>query len=316
MSRFINLRILLGIILIVAAPLTILVFARASLPQSIPVVVASVDLKPGDLVAQTSFHREDWMNADPKTIDSIITVDQFGAINGARIAPGQEVKAGHAISLSQVVFDKTLNDAVNRLTVLAAPGKVVFPVELPPGQASNWMQSGDFVDFIFTVGSVQPNTLDVPISQSARSGSLSDPLATPIPLPSGGTLTPIIVAPTPGSVNQGRQLLLPVASVPLMNVRVLRVERERKQQTTTNSTTGESTTSYVAGDVKRLYVELSPSDTPVVGFLLANGKVFVASHLNPIDPASNPYPGLTWTDFSNWFTANRTDLYVTPVPKR
>src|SRR5437762_3446104 len=60
---------------------------------------------------------------------------------------------------------------------------------------------------------------------------------------------------------------LPLATVPLLNVHVLRVDREQKQMTTTDRS-GNQKTVNVEGNVSRIYIELDPGDATIVGFLL------------------------------------------------
>src|SRR5258708_39848754 len=131
-----------------------LILAELSLPPSITVVVANADLKPGDLLTVDKFHEATWRGLDGLSQDNVITLDNWPSVEGGRVAVGQEIHAGHPISLSQVVFDKRLNDAVSRTTLLAASDKVVVPIDLLPGQVGNGIESGDYVDLIFTVGQV------------------------------------------------------------------------------------------------------------------------------------------------------------------
>ena len=299
MGRLFSMRALFGVILIVLAVVCIMFLAQMTLPSSVPVVVASVDLKPGDQLTLDKVHEEDWMQVKALSVDNMITVDNWSNVEGARVALGQEIHQGHPISLSQVVFDKALNNAVSRLTLLAGSGKVVVPIDVTPGQAGNFIKADDYVDLIFSVGQVPANDLPLPAVQ---------PAANPIDAPGATPQSAAQQLPgVPVAQSTPMSLQLPLATVPLLNVHVLRVDHQQKQIYVTNASGGQDTR-YVDGDVDRIYVELSPSDATVVGFLLQSGKVIAASHQSPL-ASQNVLAGISWTDFVSWFEGHRTDLF-------
>jgi hypothetical protein len=304
--RVFSLRNVFGLVLAILGVICVLILAHMTLPATTSLLVASVDLKPGDGLSSSTVHQEDWMNVDPVSVSNMVTVDQIDDVRGARVAVGQMIPSGHPISLSQLVLDQKLNGQLDRLTLLAQPNMTVFPLDMQPGQVGNWVQPGDYVDLIFSVGAVQGGEFPIP-SQQPPANSLSSPGATPqaAQVPQTG----IIGAggqPTPGVVQ------VPIATVPLINVRILRVDYEQKQVYVSTAGGGQ-TTRYVNGNVTRIYVELSPQDAMVVSFLLQAGVVRAASHRDLIN-GQNPYPGLSWTDFVNWFMSKRPDLFYKPTP--
>ena len=300
MGRIFSPRNLIGIILVGLGVACVIIFARMTLPSSVTVVVASVDLKPGDQITNNNVHSEDWMQVDPQSLDNMITLDQWDQYIGARVALGQEIHQGHPISPSQVLFDARLNDAVQRVTLLAAKDKVVVPIDMIPGQVGNWIRADDYVDLIFSVGQA-PSATDLALAAiQPAANPLNNPGATPQPAAQQLPGQPLTQA-TPGAVQ------MPLATVPLLNVHVLRVDHQQKQIYVNNSA-GQQISRYVDGDVQRIYVELAPSDATVVGFLLQSGKVIAASHQSPLS-AQSQNVGISWTDFVNWFEGHRADLF-------
>ncbi len=297
MGRIISFRNLIGLLLIAAGIVCVFFVEKATYPASVTVVVASQDLHAGDQITPDKVHKEDWMQVDPLSVSNMVTLDQWQDIAGGRVAFGQQIPAGHPISVSQIVFDDKLNNAVDRVTLLAAPGKVVLPIDMQPGQVGNWIRTGDYVDLIFSVGQVPNESVTVPPVAPAAN-SLQAPGATPQPA------LPISAVPAQSTPNA---LQLPLATVPLLNVHVLRVDRQQKQVYGQNSQ-GVQSTKNVDGDVTRIYVELDPQDATIVGFLLQSGKVIASSHLDKLNNP-NQTVGLSWTDFVNWFLGHRPDLW-------
>ncbi len=80
----------------------------------------------------------------------------------AQVAYGQDIPHGPPISKPQVVYDDKLNEAADRPTVLPAAGKVAFPINLGPDSVGNWIRPGDYVDLIFSVGTMQANEVTLP----------------------------------------------------------------------------------------------------------------------------------------------------------
>jgi hypothetical protein len=181
---------------------------------------------------------------------------------------------------------------------------VAFTIELGPGSVGNWLRPGDYVDLIFSVGTPQGSEVTLP-AVLPPANPLNNPGATPMP-----AVGPVVAVgqATPVSAQ------LPLAVGVMPNVRVLRVDRETKQVYATSPTTGQEVPRTVEGDVKRIYVELDPSDLAVVGLVLQAGTVRASSHLKPLANPEAITVGLSWTDFVTWWASRRPDLF--PASRR
>ncbi|MBN1283971.1 MAG: hypothetical protein JXB47_01090 [Anaerolineae bacterium] len=324
MGHFI--RILLGLALVVLGILAVLLLARLTLPPVVDVPVAAADITSGTVIDRSLFKIESMRGLSGGALDAFITRDEFLALyEGGMIADGEMVYAGFPLSPRQIIFLDRPNPEVDRLTLLAQDGNVVFPIDVQPGQIGNYVKAGDYIDLVFTVGRVESNRIEIP-PVPTYVPSLNDVGGPPIELPVQPTEAPPVVVQPANVVTPTPTppfLELPVAVVSLPDVLILKVEREQipNYAAAAPGLAGpgaEAAAPFLEGDVIRVYVELAPDDAAIAAFLLASGSVIAPSHRAAVGDAQ-PY-GLTWTDFKNWYLSRRPDLFpnvefpATPAP--
>ena len=290
--------------LILTALVVVAVFFGGKLlsPAPVEVPVALGDVPPNTEIGPGLFRLEQWTGVQGSTLGEYVTKDEFGAYIGAVTV--ETVHAGFPLGKAQVMKPGEANARIRRLTlaIQTQAGMTVFPIPVEADTAGNFIQAGDYVDLIFSVGAVNAREMDNP----------PDPTPTP---PAISGIGIVQATPRPPVTET---LRLPVTKLVIQNVPVLKVERELVRNTAPSSINigvGGSSTSnqpaYVEGDVERLYVALDQEQLEVVSFILYNGDVRVAAHATVFP--EKPTEGLTWDDFEDWFFAQR-ELLATPTP--
>jgi Flp pilus assembly protein CpaB len=293
--------------LILTGLVTLAVFfgGKMMTPASVEVPVALGDVPPGTQISPALFRLEKWTGVQGRTLAEYVTKDEFGPYIGAVTV--ETVHAGFPLGKAQVMQSGEGNARIQRLTLMlqGQEGKVVFPLPVDADTAGNYLQAGDYVDLVFSVGAVNVREMDDP----------PDPTPTPPVIAGMGLLQPT-PTPRPPVTETFR---LPLSKLVIQNVPVLRVEREIVRNNAPSVSiglgggaqqAGQPSVSY--GDVQRLYVALNQEQVEIISFILHNGDVRVAAHAT-IYP-EKPTEGVTWDDFEDWFFHQRGLLHPTPAP--
>jgi len=303
MNRIGSPMFLIGLGLTVVVVGVLLLGGDMMTPLSIEVPVALGDIPPGTEISPGLFRLEKWTGVQGRTLNEYVTKDGFGPYIGALTI--ETVHAGFPLGKAQVAQPGQGNARVQRLTLMLQgqeeQRKVVFPLPVDADSAGNYLQAGDYVDLVFSVGAVNVREMDDP----------PDPTPTPPTIAGLGMAQP---TPRPSVTETYR---LPVSKLIIQNVPVLRVERQvvRNNAPSASMSIGgvgaqasQPAVSY--GDVERLYVALGQEQVEVLSFLLHNGDVRVAAHAT-VYP-EKPTEGVTWDDFEDWFFEQR-GMLATPT---
>lgn len=291
-----------GLILTGIVVLAIFFGGKMMTPASVEVPVALADIPPGTEISPALFRLEKWTGVQGRTLNEYVTKNEFGPYMGALTV--ETVHAGFPLGKAQVMRPGEGNPRIQRMTLMlqGQEGQVIFPLPVDADSAGNFLQAGDYVDLVFSVGSVNVRDMDDP----------PDPTPTPPAIAGLGMQQP---TPRPPVTET---LRLPVTKLVIQNVPVMRVEREVSRNASPSSVsigiggstqTGQPSVTY--GDVERLYVALDQEQVEIVSFILHNGDVRVAAHAT-VYP-EKPTEGVTWDDFEDWFFEQRA-LLATPTP--
>jgi Flp pilus assembly protein CpaB len=300
----------IGLILTGLVALAVFFGGKMMTPASVEVPVALGDIPPGTQISPALFRLEKWTGVQGRTLAEYVTKDEFGPYIGAVTV--ETVHAGFPLGKAQVMQPGEGNARIQRLTLMLQSQeggrKVVFPLPVDADTAGNYLQAGDYVDLVFSVGAVNVREMDDP----------PDPTPTP-PAIAGAGLGFQQPTPTPRPL-MTETFRLPLSKLVIQNVPVLRVEREIVRNNAPSVSiglgggaqqAGQPSVSY--GDVQRLYVALDQEQVEIISFILHNGDVRVAAHAT-VYP-EEPTEGVTWDDFEDWFFQQRGLLHPTPTPQ-
>jgi Flp pilus assembly protein CpaB len=296
----------IGLILTGLVTLAVFFGGKMMTPASVEVPVALGDIPPGTQIGPSLFRLEEWTGVQGRTLAEYVTKNEFGPYIGAVTV--ETVHAGFPLGKAQVMQPGEGNARIQRLTLMlqGQEGKVIFPLPVDADSAGNYLQAGDYVDLVFSVGAVNVRDVDDP----------PDPTPTP-PAIAGAGLGFQQPTPTPRPPLT-ETFRLPLSKLVIQNVPVLRVEREIVRNNAPSVSiglgggaqqAGQPSVSY--GDVQRLYVALDQEQVEIISFILHNGDVRVAAHAT-IYP-EEPTEGVTWDDFEDWFFEQRDLLHPTPT---
>ena len=297
----------IGLILTAVVVVAMFFGGKMLTPTPVEVPLSLGDIPPGTEISPRLFRLEGWTGVQGKTLAEYVTKDEFSAYIGAVTV--ETVHSGFPLGKAQVLKPGEGNARIRRITLMlqGQEGKVVFPLPVEADTAGNFIQAGDYVDLVFSVGAVNVREMDDP----------PDPTPTPPAIP-GITTGPGMLKPTPTQPVTAT-LRLPVSKLVIQNVPVLRVERELVRNTAPSASLGlggaaqSGEPTFVEGDVQRLYVALDQEQLEIISFILHNGDVRVAAHAT-VYP-EKPTEGVTWDDFEDWFFAQRARL-ATPRQAR
>ncbi len=308
----------IGLALTGLAVAVLFIGAKSGGPSAVEVPVARQDIPAGTTITKDLFYLDKFAGATGKTMSQYVTRDEFMPYVGATTV--ETVHAGFPLGKAQVAVDENgePNVRIQRLTLMVQEeGKLVFPLPVEADTAGNYIQAGDYVDLIFSVGMMNVREMDNPPEPTPTPPSIGLS-AGPPGMDQGGEDQPD-EADQAETEAVTETLRLPLTKLAIQNVPVLRVEREmvRSGSTYPSTSSGQASSAglgsapqsqptYAEGDVQRLYVALSPDQLEIISFILYNGDVRVAAHATIYPDA--PTEGLTWDDFEDWFFEQRESL--------
>ena len=298
MSRLRSPLLIIGILLSIAVVVALLFAGRLFNPPGHEIPVALQDLPAGTALDSADFHLEEWKGVSSQTLDQYVTADEFlDQYQGALLL--EPVRAGFPVAKAQLLVDGAPDPKVSHLATALDEGQALFVLPASPDVVGNFIQPGDTVDMIFSIGAISERDIQNP------------PPPTPTVPPLGGLVpTP---APTPVVTET---LRLPLTKLVLQNIPVLKVERDEPPQQQSVSIPGEESEAppppEELGDVQRLYVALDREQLEVVSFLLHNGDVRYAVRARATEEEMTA--GITWDDFVDWFFSQRPRPTALPVP--
>lgn len=274
--------IVLGAVLGVLVAVGIFLYVRFSQPVYYEVPVAIKDV-PAGTVLKPDLFRLSRISSPDGAAAQWIQVSDWAQVEGKMTTT--DIHAGFPIARAQVDPNSPAG-AEMRLSVVIT-GKNDYYVIIPttPDEVGNFVQSGDRVDLLITI---PPR--DLPL------------------LTEGVTKTQGAEAGVGAAPQISQTAVYPVSKLVMQNMSVLRVERERARETSSNNNqqSAQSTTPQQL-DVKRLYVKVDRDQLEVLSFVLNTGKRNIAVRAATGSTALLPTDGVTWDDFAKWFFAQRGD---------
>ena len=283
--------LILGAVLALVFGIGIFLFLQVTRPIVVEVPVAVSDIPVGTVLKSSLFRVAQFSNADPNTVSQWVTVNTWNNANGK--VTNSDIRAGFPVAKSQI--DPNISSQVDtRLSmVLTQTDQYYFVIPAKPDEVGNFIQPGDRVDIILSLGDAGGKDAMAVLAQSQQQGNAAT---------SGNTSV--------GAQNEVTQTSpMPVSKLVMQNMTVLRIERNTpssnaasQQQVGEGQPTPVPVTSY---DVKRLYVQVDKDQLEVLSFVLNNGKHNYAVRAANGSQESLPTDGVTWADFVRWFYAQR-----------
>ncbi|HEY3340939.1 MAG TPA: hypothetical protein VGK81_02935 [Anaerolineae bacterium] len=282
--------LVLGLVLAFVFGIGIFLFLQVTRPIVVEVPVAVNDIPVGTVLKSSLFRVAQFSNADPSTVSQWVTVGTWNNANGK--VTNSDIRAGFPVAKTQI--DPNLSSQVDsRLSmVLTQTNEYYFVLPTKSDEVGNFIQPGDRVDIILSLGDAGGKDAVTVLSQNQQQGAST----------SGNTSVAAQSEVTETSP-------MPMSKLVMQNLTVLRVERNTPSSSNTSQQqvgAGEPTpvpvTTY---DVKRLYVRVDKDQLEVLSFVINNGKHNYAVRAATGSQDSLPTDGVLWADFVHWFYAQR-----------
>lgn len=284
--------LILGVLLAFIFGVGIFIFLQVTRPVIVEVPVAVNDIPAGTVLQSGLFRVAQFSNADKSTVAQWVTVSTWKDANGK--VTNSDIRAGFPIAKSQI--DPNISSQVeSRLSiVLTQTNDYYFVIPVKPDEVGNFIQPGDRVDIILSLGDASGKDALAVLAQSQQQANMTTGGNTQVAAQNEVTQT----SPTP------------LSKLVMQNLKVLRVERATPSSSSNSSSQSSSeaqatpvpTTKY---DVKRLYVQVDRDQLEVLSFVLNNGKHNYAVRAANGSQESLPTDGVLWADFVRWFYAQR-----------
>lgn len=284
--------LVIGALLGVIAAAGLIYLNIANQPIVSEIVVAVDDIPAGTVVRAPQFRVARWGDVDSRALQRFVTVQEFAAYDGKVLT--SDVRAGFPLGKSQVDSESPAAAGDSLSLAITQTESYYFVLPATPDDIGNWIQPGDRIDMLVTIG--QLNTPE---------------LRAELALPAGAE-QPAIRADQPLSVS----LMLPASKLVLQNLRVLRVDREAPRADASVDPSGRpaglsATFASVTDDndappldVKRVYVEVTRDQLEVLTFIKRNGQHDFAVR-SPVNARIAATEGVAFEDYARWFFAQR-----------
>jgi Flp pilus assembly protein CpaB len=278
--------LILGAILGVIVAVGIFLYFQISRPTVVEVPVALNDIPAGTVLKAGFFRVAGLSNVDSQTIAKWITVADWSKVDGK--VTTSDIRAGFPIAKAQIDPNSSSAQESRLSVVLTGTNDYYIVIPTKPEEVGNYVQPGDRVDLIISIGGVdRVDKLSLGPQETGDVVDHAEAVTQTIPLP--------------------------VSKLVVQNLSVLRVDRAPVQRSTTSSTQGQAaqqdTASPTTSDVKRLYIKVDRDQLEVLSFVLNNGKRNIVVRAANGSKESLPSDGVTWDDFVRWFFAQRGNQY-------
>ncbi len=282
--------LVLGALLAIVFGVGIFLFLQVTRPIVAEVPVAVNDIPAGTVLRAGLFRVAQFSNADPATLAKWVTVNNWNTADGK--VTNSDIRAGFPIARSQI--DPNIASQVEtRLSLLLTQtNQYYIAIPTSPNEVGNFIQPGDRVDIILSIGDANGKDALAVLSQNEQQNRTGTGSTSGVQAQNEVTLT------SP----------MPMTKLVMQNLKVLRVERNMPSSASSQSVSGEGQPTPVpvtAYDVKRIYVEVDRDQLEVMSFVLNNGKHNYAIRAANGSQQSLPTDGVLWADFVRWFYAQR-----------
>jgi Flp pilus assembly protein CpaB len=280
--------LLVGALLAVIVAVLIFAFWRWTQPTVYDIPVALADIPAGTVLRSSQFKVVQWKDLDEQSVQNFVTVDTFNQADGK--VTTSDIRAGFPVARAQVDPNSSAEIESRLSLAITNTNSYYLVVPATPENAGNFVQPGDRVDLLFSLGSI-------PQSDSYRFGPDGE-LLVKDDSSTGGTGVDTFVP----------SLVAPISKLIVQNLRVLRVDREQRneqQGQNDNSTEARERRARQINDVQRIYVEVDRDQLEVLSFVLNNGKTNVAVRSASAEVGVGPTEGVSWNDFMRWFYIQR-----------
>lgn len=135
----------------------VLFISNANQPRTVTVPVAASDIPAGTALHAPMFRGAQMSNIDSATLSRWVTVDEWAEAEG-KVVIG-DVRAGFPLAKSQI--DPNAPSGMESRLSLAVTGAKDYYVVIPatPDQVGNFIQPGDKVDVVLSLGQLQARDL-------------------------------------------------------------------------------------------------------------------------------------------------------------
>ena len=314
---------ILAAVLAALAVAGVLFISNANQPKTVTVPVASSDIPAGTVLHAPMFRGAQMSNIDPTTLTRWVTADEWATAEG-KVVIG-DVRAGFPLAKSQI--DPNAPSGMESRLSLAVTGDKDYYVVIPatPDQVGNFIQPGDKVDVVLSLGQLQARDLTasfpatIALGITATAPAVSAPMGIPgLPVSGTGAIGSSALTSQLLALLAGQRITdtaaMPVSKLVMQDLTVMRVERAQPQQSSQQAqqvaqvsadTPASQRPLPVALDVKRIYVAVNKDQLEVMSFALNNGNrtYAVRGTNNKLDPYLSD--GVTWDDFAAWFYTER-----------
>ena len=282
--------LILGAVLGVIVAIGIFLFIQSTRPMMIEVPVAINDIPAGTVLKADLFRLTRISNVDQQTTSRWILLSNWPQAEGK--VTTSDIRAGFPVARAQV--DPNSPDGVESRLSLVLTDTNDYYIVLPtkPDEVGDYLQPGDRIDMIVSLGGMNDGPLVLPITQTQgttnQTTEVVDPTANPqIPQVMTQTIMP------------------PISKLIMQNMLILRIDRAASGSTAAGSTNQQAAASRSTGDIKRVYVKVTRDQLEVLSFVLNVGRRNIAVRAAMGSQESLPTDGVTWDDFVRWFYAQR-----------
>jgi Flp pilus assembly protein CpaB len=284
--------LIIGAILGIIVAAGIFLFLQFTRPTVVEVPVAVKDIPAGTVLRPNLFRVARFSNVDSDSVAKWVTLATWKQAEG-KLATS-DIRAGFPLAKAQVDPNSPAGIETRLSLALSGTNDLYVVIPAAPDEAGNYVQPGDRVDLIVSIG-----------------GAPTDEMVLPQPTPEADAVEVAATTATTGVLTQTMQM--PISKLVMQNMLVLRVDRQQVREQTSNNQQNQNQNSEQQrttqqpqlGDVKRLYVQVNHDQLEILSFALNNGKHNIA--VRAMNGAKDVLvtDGVTWDDFVRWFYAQR-----------
>ncbi len=267
--------VIVGAIVAILAAGGVYLFMQLSRPVIIEVPVAATEIMAGTVLNSSMFRITRVSEVEAEALSKWVTLAEWGMAQGK--AALSDIHEGFPVAKVQIDPESTAAGERRLSIVLTGTNQYYAVIPTTPNEVGNFVQTGDRVDLFVSMGAMDKREF-------------------------------IDLAPTPGvtdAVGIVQHTEIPISKLVMQNMLVLRVERDAAKSSSSSSNQQAGQTSYIPGDVKRLYVKVDRDQAEVLNFVLNAGKRSMMVRAYTSGSENLPTDGVTWDDFARWFYAQR-----------
>jgi Flp pilus assembly protein CpaB len=301
---FATLQFWLGLLLAGGAVVAFVLLGQVLNPTPLRVVVAREDIQRGDILTEDVLMVSK-QQLSPSLASYYVQESDLPLVLGGVAV--DSIYKGDPIAKMRLAVGQDIEKARRLSAALGDTTKVIRVIPVKPDNCPSLVYPGDVIEIGFSLSGQMPSQIGPKETPQARGYN--------VPVGGGAAVE-----------EEGEETFdLPASKVVLRDVLVLRVEHKQIPNPNYGAGVGSQANeqpAFLKGDVERLVVLVGEQDSELLDFAIHNGKLSVGlrSYLvrDEMD-AGEEQPatlGVTWTDFDEWFRAQRlsaTEYYSSTV---